>query len=78
MSVAELKGVLHEGIENVQDERLLSLIKEMIEQQYKPESTLTLNSERIRQLNIARAENQAGQTISSKDSDREVDTWLNR
>ncbi|MBV6492752.1 MAG: hypothetical protein LDLANPLL_00749 [Turneriella sp.] len=76
MSVAELKNELHEGIENLQDMQLLHIIKSIIEQQYKSMSSITLSGRRREQLEAARREAAEQLTLSSDESDQEIDTWL--
>ena len=78
MSVAELKGVLHESIENINDEDLLFVLKEIIDEQYRVKQGLILSTERRQALELSEKDAKEGRFVSNEESDRQVNAWLKK
>lgn len=74
----ELKSLLHESIENIDDEGFLQTIKNILDRKYEPkeESTLTPNQEK--RINQAKQSIEQGKFLTNDQADQLVAKWLNK
>jgi hypothetical protein len=73
----ELKKQLHESIENIDDEELLSLAKSILDRKYSPTEKVTLNTYQEKRINDAKKSIESGRTLTNEKEDRLVTQWLN-
>ena len=76
MSIAELKANLHEGIQNIDDEELLLIIKELIEENYNFSGEIILTKKQEQALAEAHADIEAGRVYSEEEVKNHIDAWL--
>jgi predicted transcriptional regulator len=76
MSAREIKNLLHESIENINDEALLLTIKELVERQYTPKAAVGLTDWQTDRIEESKRQIKAGQTYPEKEADDIIDQWL--
>jgi hypothetical protein len=76
MSAQELKSILHESIENIDDEAFLLAIREMLERKYTPTSSPTLTEWQIERIEKAKKEMDTGNFLTNEQADELVEKWL--
>jgi predicted transcriptional regulator len=77
MNTADLKSILHESIENIDDEGILLAIKELAERKYTPETQPRLTAAQIARIEESRRQIAAGEFLTNEQADAIVDKWLN-
>jgi len=73
----ELKNLLHESIENIDDEELLRIAKNILDRRYKPANKIELTEYQKQRIKQAKQSISEGNTLSNKRADELVDRWLN-
>ena len=73
----ELKSLLHESIENVDDEELLLTVKDLLDQKYQAVSEPQLTDYQIKRIEKAKESFKKGETLTNEKADELVDKWLN-
>ncbi len=76
MSTREIKQLLHESIENIDDGEFLLAVKQIIERKYTPGSTPTLSAWQLDRIEISKEQIKNGKTISDHQADLLVEKWL--
>lgn len=72
----ELKKLLHESIENIDDETFLQAVKEILDRKYEPKDiTLTLAQEK--RIDKAKQSINKGDYLTNEQADQLVAKWLN-
>lgn len=77
MTTREIKTLLHESIENINDEALLMTIKELLERQYTPQNKIQLTPAQIERIEQSKRQIAEGNSYSAEEADRIIDKWLN-
>lgn len=72
----ELKKLLHESIENIDDEAFLQTVKEILEQKYEPEE-VTLTPFQENRIEEAKKSIDQGDALTNEQADQLVSKWLN-
>lgn len=78
MSREELKTMLHESIENIDDDSLLVAVQEMLEYKYTVTSQPKLSEEQLDSLDKAKQEIAEGKFISNGNANNIADEWLSK
>jgi predicted transcriptional regulator len=73
----ELKNLLHESIENIDDEELLRLAKSLLERKYTPVENIELNEYQKKRIDKAKASIARGDFLTNEKADELVAKWLN-
>ena len=73
----ELKTLLHETIENIDDEELLYLAKNLLERKYSPAEDIELNEYQKQRIEKAKASIARGDSLTNEKADELVAKWLN-
>ena len=73
----ELKSLLHESIENIDDEELLLMAKSLLDRKYKPVEAIELNEYQKQRIAKAKASIARGEYFSNEQADKLVAQWLN-
>lgn len=73
----ELKTLLHETIENIDDEELLCLAKSLLERKYSPAEDIELNEYQKQRIEKAKASIARGDSLTNEKADELVAKWLN-
>jgi hypothetical protein len=72
----ELKKLLHESIENIDDEAFLQTVKEIVDRKYQPEE-VTLTPYQEKRLEEAKKSIEQGDILTNEQADQLVAKWLN-
>ncbi len=73
----ELKSLLHESIENIDDEELLRVAKSILDRKYTPIDNIELNEYQKQRLDKAKASIAKGNYLTNEQADELVTKWLN-
>ena len=73
----ELKSLLHESIENIDDEELLRVAKSLLDRKYTPSEKIDLNEYQKQRLEKAKTAIAKGEYLSNEQADKLVAQWLN-
>jgi len=76
MSTQEIKQLLHESIENIDDGEFLLTVKQIIERKYKPGSPPILTKWQLKRIEASKEQIKNGQTLSNNQADILVEKWL--
>jgi len=71
----ELKSLLHESIENIDDEELLLMAKSLLDRKYKPAEAIELNEYQKQRIEKAKASIARGEYLSNEQADKLVAQW---
>lgn len=74
----ELKNMLHESIENIDDESFLQTVKKILDRKYEPEEEIKLNPHQQKRINEARKSINQGDYLTNEQADQLVAQWLNK
>lgn len=74
----ELKNMLHESIENIDDESFLQTVKKILDRKYEPEEEIKLNPYQQKRINEARKSINQGDYLTNEQADQLVAQWLNK
>lgn len=72
----ELKKLLHESIENIDDEGFLQTVKEILDRKYEPEK-ISLTSYQKTRIEEAKRSINRGDMLTNEQADKLVAKWLN-
>lgn len=72
-----LKSLLHESIENIDDEELLRIAKSLLDRKYEPVEHVELNEYQKQRLDKAKKSVRKGDYLSNEQADELVAKWLN-
>ncbi len=76
MSTREIKQLLHESIENIDDGEFLLAVKQIIERKYTPGSPPVLSEWQLKRIDASKEKVKNGQTLSNRQADILVEKWL--
>jgi hypothetical protein len=76
MNTIEIKTLLHEGIENIDDENVLLSIKNLVDENYAPMDIKKLSQWQIDRIENARKQIEIGNYLTDSDANNVVDKWL--
>jgi hypothetical protein len=78
MSKEELKAILHESIENIDDDSLLAAIQEMLRHNYTTPQKPQLTEEQFASIEKAKIEINSGKYLSNDDANQIAEEWLSK
>ncbi len=76
MSTNEIKGKLHESIENIDDNEFLLTIKEIIEHKYQAEDSIELPEWQLKRIEESERQIENGEFYTDEQVDKVIDKWL--
>ncbi|OYT12720.1 MAG: hypothetical protein B6I19_08865 [Bacteroidetes bacterium 4572_114] len=76
MSTNEIKGKLHESIENIDDNEFLLTIKEIIEHKYQAEDSIELPEWQLKRIEESERQIENGEFYTDEQVDNVIDKWL--
>ena len=76
MSINEIKGKLHESIENIDDNEFLLTIKEIIEHKYQAEDSIELPEWQLKRIEESERQIENGEFYTDEQVDNVIDKWL--
>ena len=77
MKEQNIKTLLHESIENINDEDFLVAVKQIIDRKYVPSAQPVLSKGQIRRIEESKEQIRQGKFLSNGQADKLVDKWLN-
>ena len=77
MSTNEIKILLHESIENIDDQQFLIAIKQLLDRKYTSAKDPLLAEWQLDRMDESKAQIEKGQFISNTQADQLVERWLN-
>ncbi|MFZ1323281.1 MAG: hypothetical protein WAT71_17130 [Ignavibacteria bacterium] len=78
MSKEEIKSLLHESIENIQDDDFLLSVKEIIDSMYIPSEIPIISENRKKRILDSNDQIDKGNFITNEEADKLVDEWLKK
>jgi len=76
MSKEEIKSLLHEGIENIDDNDFLLTIKELIDHKYQPTDSPRLAEWQKKRILESEKQIENGEFLTDEQADNLIDKWL--
>lgn len=73
----DIKNLLHESIENINDEDFLIAVKQIIDRKYIPLDEPILSKNQLERIAESKEQIKNGKFLSNKEADSLVDKWLN-
>ena len=73
----ELKSLLHESIENIDDESFLQTVKQILDHKYQPKKEVELSSHQKKRIDQAKKSIDQGDYLTNEQADQMVAKWLN-
>lgn len=77
MSEKNIKSLLHESIENINDEDFLIAVKQILDRKYVISDQPKLSVEQIQRIEESKTQIQQGNFFTAEQADEQVDRWLN-
>lgn len=77
MSEQNTKTLLHESIENINDEDFLFAVKQILDRKYLPVDQPNLAPEQVQRIEESKTQIQQGNFFTAEQADEQVDRWLN-
>lgn len=73
----ELKSLLHESIENIDDESLLKTVKHILDHKYQPKEEVPISSYQKKRIEKVKKSIDQGDYLTNEQADEMVAKWLN-
>ncbi len=77
MSAQSIKTLLHESIENINDEDFLLAVKQILDRKYLPTDQPQLSKEQIQRIEESKQQIKQGNFLTNEQADKIVEKWLN-
>jgi len=77
MNAQNIKTLLHESIENINDEEFLLAIKQILDRKYTTSDRPELSKEQIRRIDESKEQIRKGNYLTNDQADKLVEKWLN-
>jgi hypothetical protein len=77
MSTQEIKSLLHESIENIDDTEVLLIVKQILDRKYTSTTNPSLADWQIERIEESKEQLKDGKFISNSKADLLVERWLN-
>ena len=78
MSLAEIKELIHEQVENSSDPEVLRLVNELLAHDHLPRREIYLTADQQQALAKSADDHRAGRTIARNDAAQQVHDWLQK
>jgi len=77
MKSQNIKSLLHESIENINDNEFLLAIKQIMDRKYSPSAIPDLTEEQIQRIEESKEQIRKGNFLTNSEADKLVEKWLN-
>jgi hypothetical protein len=77
MKSQNIKSLLHESIENINDEDFLLAMKQIIDRKYTTSAQPLLTKEQIERIEESKEQIRKGDFLTNSEADKLVERWLN-
>ena len=78
MNTIEIKTLIHEGIESIDDRDLLLSIKDLVDEKYVSMDIKKLSPWQIQRIDSAKKQIEQGNYLTNAEADKVVDEWLKK
>lgn len=78
MSTIELKSVIHRRVDELNDEKILSFVNELLEEEWSKSSEPILSTEQMRRLELSRQQSGQGSVFSDDEANQIINVWLQK
>jgi len=78
MSSEEIKSVLHESIENIEDDDFLLAVKEIIDNRYRLSTVPKVSDDQVKRILESDDQIKKGNFLTNEEADKLVDEWLRK
>ncbi|HKJ67431.1 MAG TPA: hypothetical protein VKA68_05705 [bacterium] len=78
MTRQELKNLIHESIENIDDDEFLRLMKQILDRKYVPPEKVTISEDQINRIESAKKDIAVGKYLTNEEATQIIDKWLTR
>ena len=72
----KLKSLLHESIENIDDEAFLQTVKDILDRKYEPEEKVNIGESQLNRIKEAQKSIDEGDYLTNEQADQVVKEWL--
>lgn len=77
MGAQNIKNLLHESIENINDEDFLFAVKQILDRKYLPLDQPQLSKGQVQRIEESKQQIKQGQFLTNEQADKLVEKWLN-
>lgn len=77
MGAQNIKTLLHESIENINDEDFLIAVKQILDRKYLPTDQPQLSKEQIQRIEESKQQIKQENFLTNEQADKIVEKWLN-
>ena len=77
MSTQNIKTLLHESIENINDEDFLLAVKQILDRKYSPSDQPQLSAAQIERIEESKEQIRQGNFLTNEQADKLIERWLN-
>ena len=77
MTGKDIKTLLHESIENINDDAFLNAVKQILDRKYTTSAQPKLSKEQIQRIEESKEQILKGNFLTNAQADKLVDKWLN-
>lgn len=77
MDTQNIKTLLHESIENINDEDFLLAVKQILDRKYSPLNQPILSKEQVQRIEESKQQIKQGHFLTNEEADKLVEKWLN-
>jgi hypothetical protein len=77
MKAQNIKSLLHESIENINDEDFLLAVKQILDRKYTTSNQPKLSKEQIQRIDESKEQIRKGNFLTNDQADKLVERWLN-
>ncbi len=78
MSTQELKNLIHESVENIDDKSFLDAINSLLQRKYQSATQPVLSDHLLKRIKESKEQIQQGRSFSNTEADKLVDEWLTK
>ncbi len=76
MNAQNIKSLLHESIENINDDDFLFAVKQILDRKYLPADQPNLITDQIRRIEESKQQISEGKFLTNEQADQLVNKWL--
>lgn len=76
MKAQNIKTLLHESIENINDEDFLHAVKQILDRKYTPSDTPKLTKAQVKRIEESKEQIRKGKFLTNTEADKLVNKWL--
>jgi len=77
MGAQNIKTLLHESIENINDEDFLLAVKQILDRKYLPSDQPKLSKEQIQRIEESKQQIKQRNFLTNEQADKIVEKWIN-